>query len=298
MQDITVIILTYNESIHISRCIQNVMQLTHSVFVVDSFSSDDTVSKAKDEGACVLQNKWPGNQATQFNWALQNLNIQTEWVLRVDADEYLTDDLIDEIRIKLPSFGEDINGIFFNLKRSFLGKILNREKGIKILRLWRYGKGFYENRAIDERVVISEGRTIEFTHAFADNNLNDIGWWSQKHINYASREAALELVKRYNLTESQVSSTEEHRGYAKKIRKQKEVYFKMPLFLRAFLFFLYRYIFKLGFLDGKEGFLWHFLQGWWYRTLVDAKIFEINKACGKDMEKIKAFIKEKYNIVL
>jgi hypothetical protein len=79
-------------------------------------------------------------------------------------------------------------------------------------------------------------------------------------------------------------------------REKKLKYAKSPLFLRSFLYFVYRYIFKGGFLKGKEVFVWDFFQGLWYRTLVDAKIFEIKKACGNDKAKILAFIKEKYGI--
>ena len=87
-------------------------------------------------------------------------------------------------------------------------------------------------------------------------------------------------------------------GQAKAKRMMKHRYAKQPLFWRAFAYFCYRYFFKLGFTEGKEGFLWHFLQGWWYRTLVDAKVFEIKKACGNDKEKIRRHLKDNYGIEL
>ncbi|QWO85735.1 hypothetical protein J5W67_11385 [Candidatus Akkermansia timonensis] len=78
----------------------------------------------------------------------------------------------------------------------------------------------------------------------------------------------------------------------------KRTYARLPLFWRGFAYFCYRYILRFGFLDGKEGFLWHFLQCWWYRTLVDAKVMEIKKACGEDPGKMKTFLKTEYDLVL
>ena len=81
-------------------------------------------------------------------------------------------------------------------------------------------------------------------------------------------------------------------------RNKKSTYAKSPLFLRSFLYFFYRYIARGAFLEGKEGFVWSFMQGWWYRTLVDANIFEVKMACGNDKEKIRNYLKEKYNIII
>ena len=96
MKQISAIVLTYNEEIHIRRCLENAFRIAEEVFVIDSFSTDRTVEIAKEMGAVVLQNKWV-NYAVQFNWALDNAPIKTEWVIRFDADEYLEDELIREI---------------------------------------------------------------------------------------------------------------------------------------------------------------------------------------------------------
>jgi hypothetical protein len=134
-------------------------------------------------------------------------------------------------------------------------------------------------------------------HQFIDDSRIPIGQFIRKHENYASREAILLLDAEYNLTPT-ASIPQEHGKEVEKKRAQKAKYAKMPLFWRAFAYFVYRYIIKLGFLDGKEGFLWDFLQGWWYRTLVDAKIFECKKACGNDPDAVRAYIAKYWGISL
>lgn len=289
MVDISIIVLTYNEEIHIKRCIEKVKELTSKIFVVDSFSTDNTAKIAAELGAIVVQNKWPGNQAAQFNWALDNLDIQTEWILRLDADEYLTDKLIIEIRDKLPLLNEKINGIFLDRKLVFMGKLIRYgiDKTI-ILRLFRKNKARYSQSWMDEHLVLSEGDTFLFDTSFIDDNLDSIGRWTDKHNDYSIREAI-------NILDNRLGLLNNLREQDQNLQKKK-FYTKLPLFFRAFAYFLFRYVFKLGFLDGKEGFIRHFLQGWWYRTLVDTKLFEIERACGDDKLKIKLYLKERYGI--
>ena len=298
MLDITVIILTYNEEIHIRRCLENVSPLARKVFVVDSPSTDRTVDICQEfDNVEVVVHKYPGNQAEQFNWALDNLDIETGWILRLDADEYLTDELIEELYDKLPNAPESVSAFSLSLARTFCGRILHHGivNGIWITRLFRTGKAKYEKRIMDEHLSV-EGETMKMVHQFVDDNRMSIGEFTTKHNGYASREAALLLDAEYRLTDREFLG--DHGEEVERKRAQKKRYAKLPLFWRAFGYFLYRYIIKLGFMDGKEGFLWDFLQGWWYRTLVDAKVFEIKKACGNDKSKIRQYLLDKYNIIL
>lgn len=296
MINLSVIILTFNESKHIERCIKNVNQIAEEIFIVDSFSTDNTTVLAQELGAKVFQNEWLHNHATQFNWALENLPIQTEWVLRLDADEYLLHELIIEIQDKLGSLSNDVTGVVFKRRHIFLDKWI--KKGtypVKLVRLFRNKKAICEQRWMDEHIVLLEGRTIEFDHDFVDHNLNNLSWWSQKHVGYAIREA----VDLLDLELDLLGKKADHRGLsdqALKKRMRKLKYAKQPLFLRSFIYFLYRYIIKGGFFEGKEGFLWHFLQGWWYRTLVDVKVWEIKKACGNDVQKIREHLLVVYHL--
>lgn len=296
MLDISVIILTYNEEKHIQRCIENVLPIAKNIFVVDSFSNDNTTQIASSLGARIFQNKWENNYAKQFNWALENLPIDTQWILRLDADEFLTEELIKELMSELSILSEDVTGIIFKRRHVFLNRWIKRGTyPVKLLRLFRFKKGVCEQRWMDEHIVLLEGQSKEFKYDFVDHNLNNLKWWSEKHVGYAIREAIDLLDIHYDLFPHERNNTELNEQAQKK-RKLKMRYASKPLFWRSFAYFLYRYIIKLGFLEGKEGFLWHFLQGWWYRTLVDAKIFEIKKNCGADPEKIKNYIKEEYGI--
>ena len=302
MLDLTVIILTYNEEIHIRRCLENVCPIAKKVFIIDCYSTDRTTEIVKEfDNVTVLQHEWPNTKyAGQFNWGLQNAPIQTKWILRLDADEYLMPELVEELKTKLPSLPDDVNGITFNRRHIFMGKWMKRGiYPVKLLRVFRYGKGICEQRLMDEHIQLNEGRSVEFEHDFCDHNLNDLTWFCHKHVNYAIREAVDLLDIEFGLTG--VAETDENKNISRQAqakRMKKHKYAKQPLFWRSFAYFCYRYFLKGACLDGKVGFVWTFLQGWWYRTLVDAKIFEVKRACGDDKEAIKRYIKEKWGIVI
>lgn len=299
MLDISVVILTLNEELHIKRCLERICPIVKKVYLIDCNSTDNTVSIAKQHGAEVIPHAWPGNHATQLNWALDNIEFNTEWILRLDADEYLTDELILELRERLPSLKEDISALVLPLKRVFMGReIRYGTSDVSMIRIFRRGKIRCEQRWMDEHMIIEEGKTITLNHKFVDDNLNTISFFTLKHDKYSIREAIVELNTKHNILNNQTPQNNRLCNEVTSKRNQKTLYSSMPLFLRAFVYFILRYIIRGGFLDGKEGFLWHFLQGWWYRTLVDAKLFEITKACGSDTNKIKAYLKDKYQIEL
>lgn len=299
--DLSVIILTGNEEIHMKRCLDRICPVVKEVFVIDCFSTDRTLEIARGyDNVAILQNKWV-NYATQFNWALDNAPIKTKWVLRLDADEYLTDELVGELREKLPSLSDEYTGIVLHLRRVFMGRTIRRggTNNVTQMRIFQYGKARSEVRQMDEHIELIEGKPIEFDGEWADDNLNNISWWTQKHVGYAIREAVDLLDIEYDLTgtataDANVQITEG----AKAKRARKHSYAKKPLFWRSFAYFCYRYFLRLGFLEGKEGFMWHFFQGWWYRSLVDAKVWEIKKACGDDRSKMIEYLRDTYNINL
>lgn len=290
MLDISVIILTFNEEIHIERCLTNAKKFAKDIYIVDSFSTDRTVEIAEMMGAKVYKHPWE-NYSKQFNWGLLNLPIQTEWVWRMDADEYLSEELIKELYATLPSLPSGVNGFTAPCLRIFMGKYIKH--GIIpliLLRLFRIKYAVCENRFMDEHIQLSEGTIGTLKNPFYDDNLNGLTWWTNKHNGYATREAIDLLMTEYDLLpESSVVNSGAHSA---SIRKKKLKYIKLPLFWRAFAFFVFRYVFRLGFLDGKEGFLWHFLQGFWYRTLADAKVFELKKRFNWNNEAIKKYIKD------
>ena len=270
MTDIAVIILVGREKLHIRRCLERLRDLNpRQVFVVESQPSDGTHEIAVEMGAATAFNKWPGLYAKQFNWALDNLPIKASWVLRLDADEYLTEDTIERLKVELPTLPEDVTGLRLELKRRFMGgEIRHGTNGIRLLRVFRYGVGRCEERAMDEHIVLAHGRCIDIDGAFYDDNLNSFEWWQEKHRGYAKREA-MDAISLFNNRERlrNPSVTD----------KKKITYYKLPRYFRAFAYFCIRYFLKLGFLDGLPGFRWHFWQGLWYRWLVDREIGKLKE---------------------
>lgn len=292
---LTTIILTYNESLHIERCIKSVQAISDRIIVVDSYSNDNTIEIALANGAEVYQNPFV-NQAVQFNWALDNINISTEWIFRIDADEYVADQKLD-LRDVLQNLDKDINGVIVSRKIIFFGQSLLHGGWYPKwnLRLFRVGYGRSENKWMDEHIVLSEGRTLQLKFDFIDDNLNDFTWWTNKHNNYSTREMIEYYVNIYQLNTSKVVSANFWGNEAERKRWLKEKYLNFPLFIRPLINFCYRYFILGGFLDGKQGFMWHFLQGFWYRFLVDAKIWELKRKFGGDREKIVGYLREKYS---
>lgn len=301
MLDLSVIILTYNEEIHIRRCLENVSLIARDIFIIDSYSTDRTLDIAREfPHVHILQNRWENNYARQFDWGLRHAAICTKWVLRLDADEYLLPELVEELQVKLPALQENVDGIIFNCRQIFMGKWMKRGiYPVKLLRAFRYGRGVCEQRLMDEHILLTAGCAVEFEHDFCNHNLNDLSWFCHKHVNYAIREAADLLDIELDLNGGADTDRNKQIGkQAAQKRMKKHKYARLPLFWRSFAYFCYRYFFRMGFLEGKEGFLWHFLQGWWYRTLVDAKIFEIKRICGNDKRKIISYLSDKYGIKL
>ena len=277
---ISAIVLTFNEELHIERCINNLMRVCEKVFVIDCFSNDKTVEIAKECGATVLQHEYI-NQAQQFQWALDNCPITTMWTLRMDADEYLTDELIDELSFKLPTLSENVTGCYLPLRVVFMGKMLKHGllHQVKILRLWRTGTAYMEQRWMDERCVLKKGNAIYLKNSFVDHNLKGLGEFTIKHNGYSNREAFMEINRKYKLVEDNESDALSSRN------AKKSSYYKLPRFFRASMYFFVRYFIFLGFLDGRRGYIWLRLQAYWYRFLVDAKLYEMENRLGKNPSK-------------
>lgn len=293
---IAVIILTLNEEIHIERCIRSAKAVTDEIIVVDSFSTDHTCEKARELGAVVYQHQFV-NYAKQFNWALANCEIKAQWIWRLDADEYIEAPLAEKALQTLETISEDVNGIFVNKKIVFMGKPLLHGGWypVQLLKIIRKGFGACEDKWMDEHLVIFSGKTISIDADQTDDNLKDLTEWSHKHVDYATREAIDTLLTEYNLLHSKDLVEPKFWGtHTERKRWLKMKYAKTPLFVRPFVNFFIRYILKVGFLDGKRGFIWHFMQGYWYRMLVDCKIFELKRKFGHNEERIKEFLIKNY----
>jgi glycosyltransferase involved in cell wall biosynthesis len=279
--DLAVIILTYNEERHIARALASVAGIAAEIFVVDGFSSDSTTELARAHGATVLQNKFI-NYAKQFQWALDHAPITASWIMRLDADEVIEADLAQRIRDELPGLAGDIVGINLKRKHIFLGRWI-RHGGrypLVLLRIWRRGHGRIEDRWMDEHMILWGGRTVIFEGGFADHNLNDLTFFTDKHNKYATREAIDVINERRHLFRRDVDLVKEQGSRQAAIKRwiKQRLYNRIPYQISAPAYFFYRLIFQLGFLDGKEGLVYHGLQGLWYRFLVGAKVAELEAA--------------------
>ena len=272
---ISVIILTFNEDKHIRRAIQSIRSISDDIIIVDSFSTDNTINISKKFKTKIFKNKFI-NQAQQFNWALNNVKIKNNWILRLDADEYLSKELTYEIKKKLPliDLNKEINGICLTRKQFFMRKLIRfggRGKLI-MLRLFRKNFAQCENRLMDEHIMIKKGKILKFKNFFYDDNLNNLENFKEKHKRYAKREAKQYLIDQNNKRKSIFKYNT--RTIIKKFLIN-NIYYKIPYQISSMLYFLIRYIFLLGFLDGINGLKYHYIQGFWYRYLVGKNLIKL-----------------------
>ena len=181
----TAIVLTYNEEIHIERCISKLKFCKYmSIVVVDSYSTDKTLSICKDFDVPVYQNTWV-NYSSQFTYALENLDIQTPWILRIDADEYLDEFFLNDLEGILLKVSDEIHGLSLILKRKFLGnEIKFGIYRIRQLRLFRNGSAYIQSKEMDEHIVLKSGNVKKLGYYICDDNLNDIDYFITKHLAY------------------------------------------------------------------------------------------------------------------
>jgi len=269
--DITAIILTRNEEVNIAECIASIKNTVKRIVVVDSYSEDKTVEIARDLGAEVYQHTFE-NYAKQYMYAVKIANIDTVWTLRIDADERLTLESATELsRLCSENMKTNITGIVLRFKKNFLGKDLYHG-GVypwKKMNCYKTIYGTIENRMMDEHIVLSSGEVVEMKNDMLHFDFKNLEYFINKHNWYSSRES---IDYFQNISKINNKGKMDIKTWIKM-----NVYYKLPLGMRAYLYYIYRYYFQLGFLDGKEGQIYAFLQAYWYRYLVDAKIFECQK---------------------
>jgi glycosyltransferase involved in cell wall biosynthesis len=279
MTTLAVIILTFNEEIHLGRALDSIRECANEVFVVDSGSTDRTLEIAAGAGAQVLVHPFI-NQADQFTWALRNCPVTADWVMRLDADELLEADLSIEITTRLPLLPRTISGVNLKRKHIFMGRWI-RHGGrypVTLLRIWRRGCAEVEARWMDEHMLLTSGTSTTFQGGFADHNLNDLDYFTSKHNAYATREAVDVLLTQRGIQPADRSGPTLSSWNARSKRAMKSyMYNRMPFWMSAPCYFALRYFVLLGFLDGVEGFVYHFLQGFWYRVLVGARVVELDR---------------------
>jgi glycosyltransferase involved in cell wall biosynthesis len=274
---LSIVILTKNEAANLSASLASLQELNAEVFVVDSGSTDQTVAIAQQAGCQVFEHPWE-NYAKQLNWAIQNLPITSPWIMRLDADERLTPELVEELKQVLLQTPDDISGYQVKRRVFFMGRWI-RHGGYYptwLLRIWRTGLGICEQRYMDEHIVLSTGKVANLQHDIIDENYKGLSFWTDKHNRYADREVK-DLLTVMSTESDDLLKGGQFSQASRRRWVKSNLYARSPLFFRAFLYFLMRYTIGLGFLDGIEGLIFHFLQGFWYRFLVDAKIYELKR---------------------
>ncbi len=283
MADITAIILTKNEEVNIEKCIRSIQPIVKRIVVVDSGSTDGTVRIARQLGADILVNELrPFLYARQFLYGMEHADIRTKWVFRIDADEELTSASAKEID-DLCNANEDtdVNGIVVRFEVNFMGRPI-RHGGVYPLRkllVFKYGKGNIEDRCMDEHCVLFEGRSVEVSSDSLHHDDKGLTAWIDKHNNYSTRE----MQDYFNsLTDKEATGLNAEHDLDVKARLKRflrwKIYYRLPAGFRAWAYYCYRYYIRLGFLDGREGRIFCFMQAYWYRFLVDAKIYEARRS--------------------
>lgn len=279
---VSVLVNTRNEAAHIERCIRSARRLTSHIYVVDSCSLDGTASIAENAGATVLTGEFQ-QFAEKLNWGLDNIRFLTPWVLRLDADEELSDELISALPSLAAKISPETSGVYFRRQLWFMGQWI-RYGGMYptySMRLWRTGLARCEVRELDEHMLLTQGRSEVVPLDIIDRPLTDLSAWIEKHNRYSSLEAKTVLDEVLANTIGLKPRLFGNKAQRARWVKQ-NCFYKLPPFFRPVLYFLYRYIIRLGFLDGRRGFLFHFLHGLWYRMLVDGKIYEANSLKQND----------------
>lgn len=271
MADITAIILTKNEEINIGDCIDSIKQIVKRIVVIDSFSNDRTVEIAKNKGAEVYQHSFE-NYAKQYMYGVETANADTAWTLRIDADERLTLESAKELEeLCDKNMDTDVAGIMLRFKKNFLGRDLYHG-GVypwKKMNCYKTKQGAIEDRSMDEHIVLSSGTCIDMKTDCLHFDFKTIEYWINKHNWYSSRETV-------DYFESLVQKKDKSElNFVTWVKMN--IYYKLPLGFRAHLYYIYIYYFKMAFLDGKEGKIYAFLRAYWYRYLVDIKIYECQK---------------------
>jgi glycosyltransferase involved in cell wall biosynthesis len=271
------VVLTYNEAPNIRHCLDSVSDLCE-IFVVDSGSDDETVAICHEYTPHVYTNPYV-NHASQWQWALDNLPLTGDWVLALDADFTVSPALRSRISYQLVQLSDRIAGVYVRHLYVFGGNLI-RFGGTKQywLRLIRRGRARPDlSDLVDFRFVV-DGDVIRWREAVVEYNRHDddISVWSRKQDKFALRLAVEEELRRagrhrWQLRPRFFGRTDERFAWLR------DRWLRVPLFLRPVIYFVYRYLLFGGFLDGRGGFLYHALQGFWLRLVVDWKIVQLRR---------------------
>ena len=282
---LSIIILSQNEERNIKACIQSVIELGVPIFVLDSGSTDQTLEILKKYPVKVFYHPFE-NYGKQRNWAFQNLPITTDWILNMDADHRLTPELALEIKaIFIHGINEHIKGFLISRKTIFMGQWMKYGGHYPVYHniLFRKEFGVCEDKLYDQHFVV-DGHCETLKGDMIDILTDSLQSFIERHNRWSGLEAEDQFYGYTKASKENLVLAKATGNAQQKRRYAKSVYEKFPLFVRPFIYFFIRYFIRLGFLDGMKGLIFHFLQGFWFRFLVDAKIYELKKLKVKGLK--------------
>jgi glycosyltransferase involved in cell wall biosynthesis len=274
---ISLIILTFNEEKNIRACLQSVVGRVNQIFVVDSFSTDNTLAICQEFNIPVIQNKFE-NYSIQRNWAFKNLEITNTWIMNIDADHRVSEDFWADLNQKFKvGIKANINGYMAPRRTMFLDTFVKYGGHYPIYQgvVFRKGFGQCEEKEYDQHFVI-DGDTEIVKGDIIDIITESLSVFTLRHDKWSTLEANDAIALKNDIAKKLVKADKNGNPMEQR-RYQRMKYYSYPLFLRVFIYFFYRFIIRGGFRDGKIGMIFHFLQGFWFRFLVDAKIYEMQK---------------------
>ncbi len=291
---LTICILTYNEEANIETCLDSLATVQAPVFVVDSFSKDRTLDILEQRGIPYVQHVFQ-NYAAQRNWAQANIPEAGEWVLHLDAGERLTPGMARWLNESFDPTVRGVDGYMFARRAIFLGRWIKHGgyHPIYHLRLYRRHLGHCENKVYDQHFIVN-GTTAKAADGadLEDGVMSSLRDFTVSHARWAVFEAVESILAEGE--QGEVHARLLGNPIERKRWLKSRVFQRSPLFLRSFLYLFHRYIIKLGFLDGKEGLIFHFLQGFWFRFLVDSTIFELRQEM--QYASLDEVVKKKYDL--
>jgi glycosyltransferase involved in cell wall biosynthesis len=271
---VSAVVLTHNEERNLADCLDSLASLVDEIFVVDSGSTDSTLSIATCYTSNVVEHPFE-NYSRQRNWSQQNLALAHNWVLHVDADERVSAELAGSLR-QFFSSGQYllVNGAMFSRRTVFMDRWMRHGGHYPAyhVRLFQRDKGHCEDRLYDQHFIVED--PIARLHGdLIDVLAPDLDTWSLKHIRWAAAEAR-ELRHQQPRPRDQIFARLGADPIGRRRWLRSKLFANSPPFVRALLYFAYRYVIRRGFLDGTEGLIFHVLHGFWYRFYIDAKIWE------------------------
>jgi glycosyltransferase involved in cell wall biosynthesis len=274
---ISVIVLTHNEEQNIKDCLLSIRDWADEIFVVDSGSSDQTLTITADFTDKIFQHPFE-NYSKQRNWSQDNLPIRNEWIFHIDADERVTPGLVEKMKTFFENVkkNDDTAGLLVRSRIEFLGRHI-KHGGLYPTyhcRIYKKQAGRCENRAYDQHFIV-DGKVNIIPEDLIEVTATSLESWTARH----NRWAQLEAQYLHTGEKGDQNSDLDPGLFGSPIQRRRwlrvSILEQAPLFFRSLIYFLYRFFLRGGFLDGKEGLIYHVLHGFWFRFYVDSCIFEL-----------------------